>query len=177
LKFRLPFGTERNSELKTMKMQQIAWLGKNLAHPARMALAAALALLAARALGLVEAYWAPISALIVIQSASDAMLATSWLLLAGTALGVSAGALVATFIGPGVMVFGFGVLGIGLLSVMLRLDRRANHFAVIAFLIVLLASPASQAWQRAFHRAVEFSVGIVMALLLSALWPEKEAGT
>jgi hypothetical protein len=36
----------------------------------------------------------------------------------------------------------------------------------------LLAGPANQAWHRALYRFIEFSVGIVMALLLGALWSE-----
>jgi uncharacterized membrane protein YgaE (UPF0421/DUF939 family) len=149
-------------------------LKQNLVHPARMAIAAVLAFLVARILGLLEAYWAPIAALIVVQAASNALVATSWLLLAGTALGVCAGALLATSIGPGIVVFALGVLGLGLLAATLRLDRRANHFAAVAFVIVLLAGPANQAWHRALYRFLEFSVGIVVALLVSALWPEPE---
>jgi uncharacterized membrane protein YgaE (UPF0421/DUF939 family) len=80
--------------------------------------------------------------------------------------------LLATYIGPGVTVFALSVLGLGLLSATLRLDRRANHFATIALVIVLLAGPANQAWHRALYRFIEFSVGIVMALLLGALWSE-----
>ncbi|MGD0815904.1 MAG: FUSC family protein [Verrucomicrobiota bacterium] len=154
-----------------MKIQKLAPFKISFAHPARMAIAAAIALLAARVLGLREVYWAPVAALIVVQSDSNAMLATSWLLLVGTAVGVCAGALLATYIGPHVIVFALGVLGMGLLSATLRLDRRANHFAAIALIIVLLAGPANQAWLRALHRFIEFSIGIVMALLLSALWP------
>jgi uncharacterized membrane protein YgaE (UPF0421/DUF939 family) len=157
-----------------MKIQLLASLKKNMVHPARMMIAAALALFAARGLGLPEVYWAPIAALNVVQSDSNAMLATSWLLLVGTALGVCVGALLATYIGPGVIVFALGLLGMGLLSAALRLDRRANHFASIALIIVVLSGPADHAWQRALHRFVEFSVGIVMALLLSALWPEQQ---
>jgi hypothetical protein len=52
LKLSGPFGTERNSELNSMKMQQLAWLKKSLVHPARMAIAAALALLVAQVLDL-----------------------------------------------------------------------------------------------------------------------------
>jgi uncharacterized membrane protein YgaE (UPF0421/DUF939 family) len=157
-----------------MKMQPLAALKKSFVHPARMMIASALALVAAKGLGLPEVYWAPISALIVVQSDSNAMLATSWLLLAGTALGVSVGAVLATHIGPGVVVFALAVFGMGLLSAVLRLDRRANHFAAIALIIVLLAGPADLAWHRALHRFIEFSVGIVMALLLSALWAEPQ---
>jgi uncharacterized membrane protein YgaE (UPF0421/DUF939 family) len=157
-----------------MKTEQLASLKKSLVHPARMTIAAALALVAAHGMGLLEVYWAPISALIVIQSGSNASLATSWLLLAGTALGACVGASLATGIGSGVVVFALGVFGMGLLSATLRLERRANHFGVIALVIVLLAGPANQAWHRALHRFIEFSAGIVVALLLSALWPEQE---
>jgi uncharacterized membrane protein YgaE (UPF0421/DUF939 family) len=170
----MPSGIERDSPLKTMNIQQFTWLKKNLVHPARMMIAASLALLAARGLGLPEVYWAPVAALIVVQSDSNAMVAVSWLLLAGTALGVCVGALLATYVGTGLIVFALGLLGIGLLSATLRLDRRANHFASVAFIIVLLGVPANLAWHRAFHRFVEFSVGIVMALLLNALWPEQK---
>jgi uncharacterized membrane protein YgaE (UPF0421/DUF939 family) len=152
---------------------QLASLKQNLVHPARMSIAAVLALMGARALGLPEVYWAPIAALIVVQN-PGAFLATSWLLLVGTALGVCMGALVATYIGPGVIVFTLGVIALGLLSATLRLDRRANHFAAVAFVIILLAGPADHAWYRALHRFVEFSLGIVAAVLLSALWPEQQ---
>jgi len=156
-----------------MKPPRLASLKQTLVHPARMTVAAAMALLVARVLGLPEVYWAPISALIVVQSDSNASVATSWFLLAVTALGAGAGALLATYIGPGLVVFALSVLGMGLLSATLRFDRRANHFAVIALIIVLLAGPADHAWYRAIHRFIEFSAGIVVALLLSALWPEK----
>jgi hypothetical protein len=66
-----------------------------------------------------------------------------------------------------------GVLGLGVFSAALRLDRRANHFAAIALIIVLLAGTADHAWSRAFHRFIEFSAGIVTGFLLGALWPEQ----
>jgi len=140
-----------------------------------MMIAAASALVASKGLGLPEVYWAPIAALTVVQSAPNALVSTSWLLFVGTALGVSAGAFLATYIGPGVIVLALGLLGVGLLSATLRLDRRANHFAAIALIIVLLAGPADLAWHRALHRFIEFSTGIITALLLGALWPEPQA--
>ena len=157
-----------------MNTRQLASLKKSVVHPARMATAAVLALLVARSLGLAEVYWAPIAALIVVQSDSSATPATSWLLLLGTALGVCAGAMLATFIGQSAFIFALGVFGMGLLSATLRLNQRANHFAAVALVIVLLAGPADHAWYRALHRFVEFSAGIVVALLLSALWPEQQ---
>jgi len=151
---------------------QLMSLGKRLVHPAKMAAAAALALLAAKVVGLPEIFWAPIAALIVVQSAYNAMMATSWLLLLGTALGAAAGALLAKQIGPGMIALALGVFGVGLLSAILRLDQRVNHFAAIALLIVMLRGPANEAWDRALHRFEEFATGIVVGLLISALWRE-----
>ena len=159
-----------------MKTPQFASLKKSLVHPAKMTVAAALALLAAKVVGLPEIYWAPIAALIVVQSAYNAMIVTSWLLLVGTAFGAGAGALLATQIGPGVVALALGVFGIGLLSAVLRLDQRVNHFAAIALLIVLMIGPANEAWIRALHRFGEFSTGIIVGLIISALWPEQPAG-
>jgi hypothetical protein len=51
-----------------MKTQPLAALKETLVHPARMTMTAALAFLAAQGLGLAEVYWAPISALIVVQA-------------------------------------------------------------------------------------------------------------
>jgi uncharacterized membrane protein YccC len=153
---------------------QLMSLGKDLVHPAKMAVAAALALLAARMVGLPEIYWAPIAALNVVQSKYNAMMATSWLLLLGTALGACAGALLATQIGPGVAALAFGVFAVGLLSAILRLDQRVSQFAAIALLIVMMIGPANQAWARALHRFGEFATGIVVGLLISSLWPEQQ---
>jgi uncharacterized membrane protein YccC len=157
-----------------MKTRRLASLKKSLVHPAKMTVAAALALLAAKVVGLPETYWAPIAALIVVQSAYNAMIVTSWLLLVGTAFGACVGALLATQIGPGVVALALGVFGIGLLSAILRLDQRVTHFAAIALLIVLLIGPANEAWVRALHRFGEFSTGIIVGLLISALWPEQQ---
>jgi uncharacterized membrane protein YgaE (UPF0421/DUF939 family) len=158
-----------------MKTQQLASLKKSLAHPARTMSAALLALLAARVVGLPEFYWAPISALIVMQSNLGASLASSWQLLAGTALGAFTGGLLAAHFGPSVIGFGLVVFGIGLLSAALRLEPSANRFAVITLAIVLFAGPATDAWVRALHRFAEFSTGIIVGLLISALWPEQQA--
>jgi uncharacterized membrane protein YgaE (UPF0421/DUF939 family) len=158
-----------------MKTRPWASLKKSLAHPARTTIAALLALLAAKALGLPEFYWAPISALIVMQSNLGASLASSWQLLAGTALGALSGGLLAAHFGPGVIGFGLAVFGIGLLSAALRLEPPANRFAVITLAIVLFAGPATGAWARALHRFAEFSTGIIVGLLVSALWPEQPA--
>src|SRR5271154_3293449 len=150
-----------------MKTLQFASLKKGLVHPVRTTIAAVLALLAARVLGLPEAYWAPITALVVVQSDFHAALALSWQQLAGTALGAFVGALLAAHFGPSLMVFGFGVFGVGLLSAALGLDHPANRFAAIAVAIVLLVARAEPPWVIGLHRFLEVSTGIVVGLLLS----------
>jgi uncharacterized membrane protein YgaE (UPF0421/DUF939 family) len=157
-----------------MKTQRYASLKKSLVYPLRTTIAAVLALLAARMLGMPEVHWAVISALVVVQSDFGSSLLMSWHRLAGTALGAFVGALLAESVGRSVIVFGLGVLGVGLLSAALRLDRPANRFAAITFSIVLLIARAEPAWVVALHRFAEVSAGIVAGLLLSALWPEQQ---
>jgi len=160
-----------------MKIQLNASLKKRLVYPLRTTIAAVLALLAGRMLGMPEVHWAVISALVVVQSDFGSSLLISWHRLAGTALGAFVGALLAQNIGRSVIVFGFGVLGVGLLSAALRLERPANRFAAITLSIVLLIARAEPAWIVALHRFIEVSAGIVAGLLLSALWPEQQTSS
>ena len=157
-----------------MQTQRLAsWL-KRLGYPARTTVAAVVGALAAKALGLPEFYWAPISALIAVQSDFGSSLRVSWQRFAGTALGVSLAALLAENVGRGMVVFVVGVFGVGLLSVALRLDRPANRFAAIAFCIVFLLQRHDPAWVVALHRFIEVSTGIVAGLLVTAVWPEQK---
>jgi uncharacterized membrane protein YccC len=166
------FDTERNSEPKSMKHQQLAWLKKNLVHPARTTSAAVLSLLAARVVGLPEVYWAPISTMIVMQSTLGAALTISWQRWVGTALGSAAGALLATCFGPSLIAFGVGVFGVGLLCGALRLDKPAYRFAGITLTVVVLVAHAEPVWVTAIHRFTEVSLGIAVGLVATALWPE-----
>jgi uncharacterized membrane protein YgaE (UPF0421/DUF939 family) len=144
-----------------------------LVFPAKTTIAVLLALLVAQLFGLPEFYWAPISALIVVmQSSLGSSITKSWQLLAGTALGACIGSLLAVFFGPSVIGFGLAVFGIGLLSAVLRFDPAALRFALVALIIVLFAGVPHEAWDRAFHRFAEFAVGIVVGLIVNALWPQ-----
>jgi len=58
-----------------------------LVHSARTAVAALASLLVARLFRLPEAYWAPITTLVITQSSLGAALAVSWQRFVGTALG------------------------------------------------------------------------------------------
>lgn len=155
--------------------RQLAWLKKSLAHPAKTAIAAVLALLAARFLRSPEAFWAPISAMIVMQSNLGAALTVSWRRLVGTALGCAVGALLLSCFGASLIVYGAGVFGIGLLCAALRLERSAYRFAGITLTVVMFVGHTQAAWIIATHRFEEVSVGIVVGLIVTVVWPDDGA--
>jgi uncharacterized membrane protein YccC len=144
-------------------------------HAARTAVVAVAALLVAQLFRLPASYWAPISALVVTQSSLGATVKVSSQRFIGTILGALAGGLVATFFPPNALVFGLCVFTLGILCVFLRADHPAFRFAGITVAIVLLAPRTEPAWQIAVHRFAEVSIGLVVALIFTWAWPEKEA--
>ncbi len=157
-----------------MKSPFLSSLGKRLVYPTRMAIAAVLAVVGAKALGLPEFFWAPVTAVVVMQSDFGSSLLIAWQRLVGTALGAAVGALVAQSLGQGLLVYGLGVAAVSFLAAMLRMESPASRFAAIAFTIVLLIIRAEPAWVVALHRFVEVSMGIVAGLVVTAIWPEQQ---
>ncbi len=147
-----------------------------LVHSVRTAVAAVASVLVARLFRLPEAYWAPITTIVITQSSLGAALKVSWQRFVGTALGAVVGAIVASHFGPHVLVFGASVFMLGLLCPLALADRSAYRFGGITLAIVLLIPRVGPAWQAAFHRFAEVSIGIGVALILTVVWPEREAG-
>ena len=139
-----------------------------LLHSARTAAAAVLSVMLARALKLAEFYWAPISTIVILLSVTDP-LALAWQRFVGTAVGAALGALIATYVNVNWMVYGAGILVCGILSAMLRLGT-AYRFAAITLTIVVLVAHARPPWVVAYHRFVEVSLGIAVALLVTKVW-------
>jgi len=137
-------------------------------------LAAALSLYLARALGLAEYYWAPISTVIIMQCVLGAVQIVSWQQAVGTALGSTVGALLATVFGVSVLAYLVGVFGLGLLCAALRLDRAAYRFAGVTLTVIILIPRPGPVWMAASHRFAEVSLGIAVGVLVTALWREKE---
>jgi uncharacterized membrane protein YccC len=67
------------------------------------------------------------------------------------------------------MVYGAGILVCGILSALLRLGG-SYRFAAITLTIVLLVAHLAPPWVVAYHRFVEVSLGIAVALLVTKLW-------
>ncbi len=145
-----------------------------LVHSARTAVAAVASLLTARLFKLPESYWAPITTLVITQSSLGAALGVSWQRFVGTALGAALGAIIASYFGRQVLVFGMSVFLLGLLSAALRADRTAYRFAGVTFVIILLIPRSAPPWRIALHRFAEVCIGIAVALILAVLWPDKE---
>ena len=91
-----------------------AWLDWPIViHSLRTAIAAVASVGAARLARLPEAYWAPVTTLVITQSSLGAALAVS---------GQRFAALVATYFGPRVLVFGACVFLMGFLCALAHLD-------------------------------------------------------
>jgi uncharacterized membrane protein YgaE (UPF0421/DUF939 family) len=143
-------------------------------HSVRTAVAGVASLLVARLFKLPEAYWAPITTIVITQSSLGAALAVSWQRFVGTLLGAVIGAIVASHFGPHALVFGASLFILGVLRVLMHLDLTAYRFAGVALAIIVLVPRTGSAWQIALHRFIEVSIGIGVALTMSVLWPERE---
>lgn len=135
----------------------------------RTTFAAVAALLLARSLKLPEYYWAPISTIVIIQSTIPP-LTLGWQRFVGTAMGAALGAALATFFQPRAIVYALGILLCGLLTFVFRIGG-AYRFAGITLSIVLLIPHTRPPWTIGWHRFLEVSLGIAVALVVTMLWP------
>jgi uncharacterized membrane protein YgaE (UPF0421/DUF939 family) len=129
---------------------------------ARTAVATLVSLLLARALKLPEYYWAPISTVVIMQSTIHP-LQGAWQRFVGTALGAALGAVIATFVGHSTIIYAIGIFACGIFAALFR-AWSAYRVAAITFSIVVLIS-RGPAWVFAWHRFLEVSLGIAVALV------------
>jgi uncharacterized membrane protein YgaE (UPF0421/DUF939 family) len=129
---------------------------------ARTAIATLVSLLVARALKFPEYYWAPISTIIIMQSSIQPVKG-AWQRFVGTALGAALGAAIASYVGRSATVYAVGIFVCGILAAVSR-SWSAYRVAAITFSIVVLIS-RGPAWVFAWHRFLEVSVGIAVALV------------
>jgi uncharacterized membrane protein YccC len=154
-----------------------AWLAAHrieLLHAVRTSVAAVASLLIGRLFRLPESYWASITTIVVMQSTLGAAWTISKQRLAGTALGAIVGGLLAAYAPSNAAVFGAGILIAGVLCVVVGIERNAYRYAGITIAIVMLIARSEPAWRIALHRFVEISIGIAVALALTAIWPEAQ---
>jgi uncharacterized membrane protein YgaE (UPF0421/DUF939 family) len=138
-------------------------------------IAAVVSLYLARLLKLPESYWAAISAIVVMYSDLQKTVRSAAYRLIGTAIGVSIGGAFAAFFGQRIWAFGIAVTLTIFLCVLLGLAD-ASRLAGVAVAIVMLVSRPGAPWVAAFHRFLEVSLGILIAVLVSVLiWPSRKA--
>jgi uncharacterized membrane protein YccC len=148
---------------------------RDLIQSIRTAITAGVSLVVARLFGLPEAYWAPITTLVIAQIPVEAAWIDSRQRFIGTLLGAVVGALLARYVGASAITFVGGVFGIGLICAILKLDRPAYRFGSITIAIVVLVTRSGPQWMVAGHRFIEVSLGIAVALAMAWIWPEPKA--
>jgi len=138
-------------------------------HSARTAIAAVICTLLARSLlKLPQFYWAPVSTVVILLS-STSPIKLAWQRFVGTALGAAMGALIATYFTDNLLVYGIGMFTSGIVSALLRVGT-AYRFAGITLTIVLLVPHLHSPGRMAFHRFLEVSLGIAVALVVTLIW-------
>jgi len=134
------------------------------------AIAALVSYLIAAQFGLAEAYWAPMSTLIVMQLTFSAAMPVAVQYVAGTAAGAAVGAATDAYVHGSVWAFAAAVVFIGSFCVVLRVERSSFRYASITLVIVMLVPRSTSARLVALHRFFEVSIGIAVGLALFAIW-------
>ncbi len=147
--------------------------GPALISSARTAIAATVSFMAARQFGMPEAYWAPIVTLVIMQSTLGATVKISGQRFVGTVLGAAAGGILAEWFSQNWWVFAGGVFVLGIVCALLRLEN-SYRFAGITLAIVLLIPHVARPWVVALHRSIEVTIGIVVGLAMTVIWPEPQ---
>ena len=146
-------------------------LVRALKQPLRTGTAAAFSYLAYRAFQLPHGYWAVISAVIVMQSNLGRSISAGTNRLLGTAIGALVGAVV--FRIAALNVYGvFLAIALTMAICSIRPLQQSQRLAGVTAAIVMLVGEGS-AWRAGFSRFVDVALGILVALLVSFLWPSR----
>ncbi len=157
-------------------MKLWTWKRENLpslSHAFRIAVAATISILLGRLVGLPEAYWAAIATVVVMQSPLGDTVPLAIERIVASALGASLGAIESIYFGANLFVFALAVLLLGLISFVLRLEKVGYSYACITLVIIVLIPRAETPWIAAAHRFAEVSLGILVALVVVAVWREE----
>lgn len=137
-------------------------------EPVVIAFTAVICLLLAQWFRLPQGYWAVMSSIIVMQSNVQETISASLIRLVGTAIGAVIGGIFLQLYGVHVWVFGIAVLIVVLICIFLNL-KQSYRLAAVTVAIIVLVNHTESPWMTAFHRFLEVSLGVVVALLISLL--------
>jgi uncharacterized membrane protein YgaE (UPF0421/DUF939 family) len=137
----------------------------------RTAIAAGLAYGLGKLLHLEEAYWAAMSAILVMQSDVGATISATRDRLAGNAIGAVVGGVVAYCWHDSIAIFALGVLAVMMICTALRFERAGRLGGAAVAIIVLFPRP-EPVWQIALGRFLEISFGVIVSFLVTMAWIE-----
>ncbi|MGE0544825.1 MAG: aromatic acid exporter family protein [Dehalococcoidia bacterium] len=142
-------------------------------HALKAALAATMAMACVKLLGLPSGFWAPLSALAVLQAQIGASLAASRNYLIASAIGVLVGASIVSVFGDNILIAGAGIFFIVLLTIALRLPPAGASIAAGVVPVMVLAVTGS-AWRYGGYRLIDIAIGLGSAIVVSLLlWPSR----
>jgi uncharacterized membrane protein YccC len=140
-------------------------------HAVKIGVAGVGSALAARRLGLSEGCWAAISAFLVMGSDVGATVAASRERLVGTVIGATLGTVVVVMGGIHLLWFGVAAAVTVLFCEGLGLGQ-SYRLACVTVAIVMLITNTASPWKISTRRFLEVALGIVVALVISALPPK-----
>jgi uncharacterized membrane protein YccC len=113
-----------------------------------------------------QAYWAAISAMIVMQANLGAAVKQSWIRFAATAVGAAVSIPFAAYFDQNLFMFGVAVFITAVLCTFLHLDD-GLRLAAVTVAIILLIPHTGHPWVPALNRFLEVAFGILIALLVA----------
>jgi uncharacterized membrane protein YgaE (UPF0421/DUF939 family) len=111
------------------------------------------------------------------QSSLGATLKLSVERIVASALGASLGAIVSTYFGQNLVLLGLAIFLLGLVASGFRVEKTGYRYASITFAIIVLIPRAETPWIVAMYRFLEVAIGILVALAVVALWPERDGAS
>jgi uncharacterized membrane protein YccC len=144
---------------------------QHVVQAAKIGIAGVVSTLAANLLRLPQGYWAAISAFIVMGSDVGTTITASRDRLIGTGIGAVLGAVFATFWGVHLVPFGIAVVTTALVCGSLGFGQN-YRLACVTVAIVMLINTTVSPWKASMYRFLEVALGIMVALLITALPPK-----
>jgi uncharacterized membrane protein YccC len=145
-------------------------IGLQVIQAVKIGVTGVVSVLAARLLKLPQGYWAAISAFIVMGTDVSTTVAASRDRLIGTGIGAVLGAIFATLWGLHLLSFGVAVAATALVCESVGLSQN-YRLACVTVAIVMLIDNGAPPWKASAYRFLEVALGILIALLISALPP------
>jgi uncharacterized membrane protein YccC len=132
-----------------------------------------MAMACVKLMGLPSGFWAPLSALGVLQAQIGASLAASRNYLIASAIGVVVGASIVSVFGDNVLIAGVGIFFIVLITIAMRLPPAGAAIAAGVVPVMVLAVTGS-AWRYGMYRLIDIAIGLCSAIIVSLLlWPSR----